>query len=410
MCVCMLLTKPFPFDIRVRKEAETLLEAGHEVTVLCRREEGEQTEEIVNGIRVYRHDPRNEARRWRDKITYLITQVHPSWAGALKRVIERESVDVVHVHDLRFVDTGLSVGGRFDVPVVADLHENYPEAVRQWRKMVDPTDILTDPMKLADRLGFPVVRYKRIERRCMRETDHVITVTEEAKDHYVRECGANSEDVSIVSNRAHLDSLDEMDIEPIEHDGFLITYVGSFGPHRGLETAIEAMPRIVDEVPEAHLLIVGSAGEESYERKLHALCESCGVADRVTFTGWVDFEFVPSYIAASDICVVLHAETAHTETTIPHKLFQYMTYRRPLIVTDVGPLERVVEATDSGIVIPTGDCVAMANAVQELRRNPVEREKFGENGREAVEKAYNWENEAENLRALYREITSSGHS
>ena len=402
MHICMLLTKPYPFDIRIRKEVKSLLAAGHEITLLCHKLEGEQSEEVVDGIRVCRHVPQNGLM---DKITFLTTEVHPSWERALREVIENASIDAIHVHDLAFVDTGLSVGDRFDLPVVADLHENYPEAVRQWRKMVNWPELFTAPMKLADQIGFPVIRYKRIERRCIREVDRVITVTEEAKRHYVHDCDADPENVQVVSNRADTDALDEMSTEPIDHDGFLISYVGSFGPHRGIETAIEAMPRIVDAIPDAQLLLVGSAGEERYEQKLHSLCETHDVADSVTFTGWVDFELVPSYIAASDICLVLHRSTAHTETTIPHKLFQYMTYRRPLIVTDVAPLERVVQATDSGIVIPAGDHTAVADAVEELHRNPTLREAFGERGRTAVENTYNWENEGEKLRALYRGLT-----
>jgi glycosyltransferase involved in cell wall biosynthesis len=410
MNICMLLTKPYPFDLRVKKEAETLLADGHDVTVLCRKGAADTDREIVDGVTVYRYAPTTTSRNLPDKVRYLCTQVHPYWATALREVIEAENIDALHVHDLRFADTGLSIGEQYGVPIVADLHENYPEAVRQWRRMVDWPTLVRHPAKLADRLGFPVIRYKRIERRCVRRADRLICVAEEAREHYVRDCGADPETTHVVSNRVDLSLLDRMDTQPIDHDGFLISYIGSYGTHRGLKTAIRALSHVVSEIPEARLLIVGSAGEEDYEQEIKEFCTEHNVRDNVTFTGWVDFEYVPSYIAASDICFVTHAETAHTNTTIPHKLFQYMALRRPVIVSDVKPLQRVVHDTDSGLVIPAGDHEAMANAVRKLYRHPETRAEFGENGRRAVEDRYNWENEAGTLRDVYRGLTDSGHS
>ena len=50
----MLVDKPYPNDTRVRNEAETLINAGYSVVVVCLRKEGEPRQEIVNGVRTYR--------------------------------------------------------------------------------------------------------------------------------------------------------------------------------------------------------------------------------------------------------------------------------------------------------------------------------------------------------------------
>lgn len=406
----MLLTKPYPFDLRVKKETKSLLADGHGVTVLCRQGTADTHREVVDGVTVYRYAPSTTSRSLPDKVRYLLTQVHPYWAGALREVVEAENIDAIHVHDLRFADTALAVGKQYGLPVVADLHENYPEAVRQWRRMVEWPVLVRHPAKLADRLGFPVARYKRIERRCVRRADRLICVAEEAREHYLRDCDGDPKKIHVVSNRVDLSLLDQIDIQPIEHDGFLVSYIGSYGAHRGLKTAIKAISHVVSEVPEARLLIVGSAGEKDYEQEIKDFCEKQNVRENVSFTGWVDFECVPSYIAASDVCFVTHSETAHTNTTIPHKLFQYMALRRPTIVSDVKPLERVVEDTNSGLVIPAGDDKAMANAVCKLYRHPEIRANLGENGRQAVEDRYNWENEASELQDVYRGLTDSQYS
>ncbi|HII03049.1 TPA: glycosyltransferase family 4 protein [Methanosarcinaceae archaeon] len=134
------------------------------------------------------------------------------------------------------------------------------------------------------------------------------------------------------------------------------------------------------------------------------LCKQLNIENDVIFTGWVDFSLVPSYIKASDVCLVPHHSNGHTNTTIPYKLFQYMSMEKPIIVTDCPPLKRIVEETGSGLVIPSGDYNKMAEAVVSLYENPESSKMMGENGKKAVEEKYNWKSEAEKLCALYKKI------
>jgi glycosyltransferase involved in cell wall biosynthesis len=285
---------------------------------------------------------------------------------------------------------------------VADLHENYPEAARQWRKGMDR------PRKVVQQVFTPVSRLRRLERDCVGRVDRTLAVTDEGRDHYIDDCGADPESVRVVSNTVDLPTFEEA--TPVEgyQDDYVVVYVGSFGPHRGLETAIKAFPEVIAEVPNARLLLVGSAGEDAYGQRLRDLVAEVGIADHVEFTGWVDFDDVPAYIAASDVCFVLHNDNPHTATTVPHKLFQYMALRRPVVVTDVGPLGRIVREYDAGRVVGDGDTVATAGAFVELHDAPT-RDRLGANARRAVEERYNWEHDAERLRSVYDEIQTSSN-
>src|SRR6266849_499763 len=55
--VMLLENNPYPQDTRVRNEAESLLAAGHRVTVLAPRERGQRAREVVNGVRTRRYRP-----------------------------------------------------------------------------------------------------------------------------------------------------------------------------------------------------------------------------------------------------------------------------------------------------------------------------------------------------------------
>lgn len=404
MRICMLLGKAYPPDIRVEKEVAALADAGHEVFVLSlpaqdrpAREQLENAEVIRRPIRDVHNGVTGRIRGLR----YLTTYVHQGWFRAGCEVIESADIDVLHVHDLPPVKTAIRLGEQYGIPVVADLHENWPEAKQFYRKGSFRQN-LTSPRLIFARLLKSPRRLRRFEQYSVRNADRVITPVEEGRQHYIRDCGADPDAVRVISNVVDLRAFDEADITPLgDDDEFVISYVGTFtGEHRGLDTVIEALPAVADTVPDARLVIVGP--KSRYGRTLERLCVELGVADRVEFPGRVPFGEVPSYLAASDVCLVPHRDNAHTATTVPHKLFQYMAMCKPVVVTDVGPLGRIVRETDAGLVVSPSDADTMAGSLVNIATNPERAARLGENGRTAVEERYNWEVEAEKLRDLYQ--------
>ena len=253
----------------------------------------------------------------------------------------------------------------------------------------------------------PVWRWKRLERMVLQRVDRIITVVDEAKEHYVNDCGIPPKKITVVMNAEDLEEfgnleIDESLVAKYKND-FVISYIGGFGPHRGIDTAIKSMPKVLEEIPDARLLLVGK-GSGEFDKEMRELCKDLKVENNVVFTDWVDFRLVPSFIALSDVCLVPHHASGHTNTTIPHKLFQYMVMKKSIIVTDCRPLKRIVEECNCGLVIPSGDYIGMANAVIRLYEDKEYARKLGENGRRAVEEKYNWENEAKKLCELYSRL------
>nr|WP_264475082.1 glycosyltransferase family 4 protein [Salinirubrum litoreum] len=412
----MLLPGAFPPDIRVRKEVTALRTAGYRVTVVASGPADRPKRETVAGASVVRLDRETRSGRaaWLASAGInLPTAIHPRWLVAVRRLHRRDPVDVLHVHDLPLGGTALLARRLFGTPVVLDLHENYPEAVTQWRRTT--RGFRSSPLGWLKRRLFPRSRWQRLERRWVRRADHVLTVVPEARDHYLRDCGADPSRVTVVSNTVELAQFTpgggrgEGSVRPTgtvdsgpdaASDVCTVSYVGGFGAHRGLDTAIRAVAALESGV---ELLLVGGGGGTT-ESELRALIAELGVGDRVTITGWVDFEEVPGYVAASDACLVPHARTPHTETTVPHKLFQYMATGKPVVVTDVAPLARIVDETESGLVVPAGDHDAMADAIRRLCGDAGLCGELGRNGRTAVEAEYNWDRDAKRLVAVYDEV------
>lgn len=393
----MVLEGTYPPDVRVAKEARALA-TEHDVALLCLGDSrGRERVEDLDVVR-FPWDDFFVAERAVNRANYLLRSYAPLWHREIRSFADAEAVDVLHVHDLPLVDTAARVADERRVPLVADLHENWPEAIRQYRTEKDALPRALDTAKR------PIRRIKRAERRAM-GSDAVLTPVEEGREHNLRDCGAPPGRVHVVGNTVDLEHYDT-DPDPIAFDGsdgFVVSYVGSFGPHRGLETLVDALPRLREQVPDATLLVVGS-GSDRYERALRERVRRKGVADAVTFTGWVDFEDVPRYVAASDVPTVTHRDTPHTRTTVPHKLFQYMALGKPVLVTDVGPLGRIVENEDCGEVVPPDDPVVAADALARLATDTDRAAELGANARRAVEREYNWAADAQVLRRVYRSL------
>ena len=96
----------------------------------------------------------------------------------------------------------------------------------------------------------------------------------------------------------------------------------------------------------------------------------------------------------ADIGLIPHRITAHTSSTIPNKLFEYMLLGKPVLATDMPPVRRIIEEVDCGLVYQTPE--AGVAAILRLR-DEAERRRLGENGRRAVLDRYRWDRDADEL-------------
>jgi glycosyltransferase involved in cell wall biosynthesis len=181
---------------------------------------------------------------------------------------------------------------------------------------------------------------------------------------------------------------------------FVVTFAGGFGPHRGIDTLIAAMPYLVELVPNARLLLIGSGSNDT---ELRTLAGELGVSDRVEFTGWIGIDEMRERLARSSVGTAPFTRSAHTDTMLPHKLFQYMGMGLPVVVTDCKPVARVVHETGAGEVARSGDAVSVARALARLA-DPERARAASEAGKRAVAERYNLAIEGMRLRELYESL------
>jgi glycosyltransferase involved in cell wall biosynthesis len=399
--ILMLLAKRFPPDIRVENEAASLLQVGHDVHLLCRGDARDAipVHESLGDLVVHTLTPPDERRGWTRYVPNvpLLWFSDAHWAREIRALWRSEGpFDVIHVHDLPLVKTALSVAKRTGADVVADLHENYPMALafNTAGKSYSPLGrFLLDPQ-----------RWERYEATSVPDCSGIIAVNEEMRSR-LDAAGISSDRITLVENfvesERFLGYAQDATIATSLKDRFVITYVGGFGVHRGLETALAAMPAVIRAVPQALLLLVGDGGNKS---DLEMMSRELALQDHVRFEGWVDFAKVPSYMAASDVCIVPPISSVQTEASLPHKIFQYMLMDKPVVASACAGIARVIEDTRCGLLFPPGDSDALAAALIRLTDASL-RARLGENGRRAVLDRYTWSHASARLIRLYEGLT-----
>lgn len=141
----------------------------------------------------------------------------------------------------------------------------------------------------------------------------------------------------------------------------VILHHGRLVRKRGIKTLIEAMPKIVGEIPEAKLVI---AGEGPEKQRLKRLAEELGVASHVRFLGLVPYERVPSVIKSSAVVVVPSLIEGHSASVV-----EAMAAARPVVATRVGGIVEVVEDGETGILVDPESSDQIANAVVRVLRD-----------------------------------------
>lgn len=402
----MVLDAPYPEDGRVTKEAVALMRAGHHVCLLCVRRPGEPARETVGGVavtRITRGVSLFAKTAW-DSITAL-TWRHPVFAWALGDFARAEHLDALHVHDLPLAGTVAAAAKTAGILWVLDLHENYPAGLQTWFSHK------TNPIvKLKNRAVMTYDRWLAYEGRMVRSATAVITVVEEMRSRVCAVHGVPPARVAVVTNSEWRDFFEQFpelpEVSQAYPGEYVLLYLGYYGPHRGLDTVIEAMPTILYSIPEARFVVIGRG---SIRADLEALSERVGVRDRVDFRGVVPYAEVGSWMRRADVNVVPHLRNEHNDHTVPHKLFQNMLSGQPTVVSSAPPLARIAVETGGARVYEAGHKGELARVIIELHGDLASARATATKGLAATRHGdYNWDTDQANLTSVYADMCWTG--
>jgi glycosyltransferase involved in cell wall biosynthesis len=368
----MITHEPFPPDIRIEKEVNSLRKLGHEVIIFAPQNRTDVPSElrftIVNS---------DESMNPRGVLS-----------GRLRKVLGASNLDIIHIQDTPGALSALICARLLGLPVFYDIHE-------LWTHLVLENNSAPSCRKMSWWLNLILD-----EGATCCNADRILTVVEEASSFFIRKYRIAPGRVVTLRNFESSERFEGVmpDSEVAEGRKYNITYVGGIdGPIRGLENVLYAAKILSRR--EVRFNIIGAGTHLS---ALQRLAWRLGLTESVRFTGWMEFEHAMGIVAASDLCLLPHISCVSTENTLPHKISQYLALGKPVISSDLRPIRRLF----SGAYIPWIPYTPrrLAEMIEELFREPEEAKPFAKKGYELFNQRYQWVGEERKLFKLYETL------
>ena len=392
----MILDKTFPPDPRVENEAISLIEKGYEVFLFCLKYKNEEENTVINGIHVIRYQS--------NKLEYKLSALaytFPFYTNRMKRKIshflDTYKIKAIHIHDIRIAEAVFKANKKLNLPTVLDLHDNMPEIMKLYPHLQKfPGKQIISPKK-----------WKQKEEEFINKATKICTVSQEFIDEVIGRTKISTNKIVLVPNTIHRSFYMEARIDNLiinKYDGnFVLLYLGDTGLRRGLQTAIEAVNILKDKIPSIKLVIVGKNTTDTILKKQ---VEDLGIQKFVTFEGWQNVKLFPSYIKASNVCISPLFRNIQHDVAYANKLFQYMSFKKPVLVSNAIAQKNLIKKTNSGLVHLERDSKDFALKVLTLYNDKDLCNILGENGKKFVEDEFCWEKTSKKLIDLYDNLES----
>jgi glycosyltransferase involved in cell wall biosynthesis len=346
--VCVIRQFYFPFDTRVRREVQALLDAGHEVDVICQQGAGEPTAEERGRLSIRRLSVRRRRQRTAQYLLEYLEFFLKAFAILSVRHL-RHRYDLVQVNSLPDPLVFAALVPRLTgTPVLLDLHECMPE----FFATKFGVDERRSPVRV---LGW-------LEQASIRFASLVTTCTDQMREAFIGR-GAPPAKVVVVFNGADEAVFDPQRFAPSTNGaGFELISHGSLEKRYGIATIIEAVARLED-IPGLRLKVYGDGPQlEELER----LTRRLGADDRIWFSrGFVPLDDLVAAIADADVGVVAVERNAFRDLTLCNKMYDFIAMETPAIVSRTRSVEAYFD--DSCFeLFDAGDVDALAAAIRTL--------------------------------------------
>ena len=355
--ICVIRQLYYDNDPLLRREVDALLGDGFEVDVLCMRRSGEARFERTGALTI-RRLPLSHVRGGMRRYLYEYGAFLVLAGAYLSALHIRRPYDLVQVNtppdSLVFAAIVPKLTG---TPVLLHLAEAMPEFFSS---------------KFKTSLTHPAVRMLgSVERLSVAFASQAITCTEQMREAFVRR-GSDEGRIDVVLNASDEKVFDpERFTVPPRSDGkFVLICHGTMEERYGLDTLIEAVALLRDEIPALAVQLIGGGTYRPYLERLAALRQ---VDDRVSFSmGWVSLEDLVRAIAAADAGVVAMKRDAFRDITHCNKMFDFVTMRKPALVSRTSAVQAYF-GDDSFEMFDSGDPADLARGIRSLYHDPERR-------------------------------------
>jgi len=320
----------------------------------------------------------------------LIARIWPSYSSDLHNALKREAsrFDIVHIHEIwhypHFAAYKAAVLNH--IPFVVTIHgslDSWCLNHKALRKKIYSALFQKNILKRA--AGIHAM------------TENEVEVIARFVDHKKIFCISNGIDPDEFD---HLPERSFLETRYPELDGKkVILFLGRLNRIKGLDLLIKAFLEVARMRDDVHLLIAGP-DENGYSEEIISLLSSGNILDKVTFTGMLEGEARLGAFSRADIFVLPSYSEGFSMS-----ILEAMTCKLPVIITKGCNFDEV-ETFDVGLVTDS-NAISLRRALVSLLDDSRRCSELGTRGNKLVLAKYTWNNIANQMSNIYREILHS---
>ncbi|MEQ1668578.1 MAG: glycosyltransferase family 4 protein [Sulfuriferula sp.] len=296
-------------------------------------------------------------------IPHTITRVggrwHPGALWSLRRAINNTQPDIIHAHMLK----SAAMVGRINhrVPCVATAHN--------------------------------IVKHISPFAHCQ----HVICVSEMVRDSLCQ-LGYPQQKCSVIHNAVETHAFSTAKRDVIRHqmgwqDALVVSCVARLVPAKGQIYAIQALPELVQSIPNIKLVLIGDGDDNN---KLVQLADAFDVTQHLVMLG-----------ARADVADLLAVTDIYLQPSIKEgfciAFLEAMATGLACIGTETGAIPSMLN-NNNGILIPSANVPAIVEAVSRLAQDQALRNQYAQAAKITANKQFSPEKQARDTVAVYREL------
>lgn len=306
-----------------------------------------------------------------------ISRMTKTVSKVLEKAKEQNS-DIYHLHDPELMPIGLKLK-RLGFKVIFDAHEDLPKQLLGKPYLNKPAKILLSKT------------FQAYEKYACKKFDYIVTATPYIRDKFLQ---INKNSINI-NNFPILGELSNLAVRVGKKDE--VCYVGGIAQIRGIKEVVKAM----EFTKNVKLNLVGAFNEKAVEEEVKGY-KGWESVNQAGFLGRNEVANIMSYSKAG--IVTFYPLPNHIDAQ-PNKMFEYMSAGLPIITSNFPLWKEIVEGNNCGICVNPLEPKEIADAINYILTHPEKAEQMGKNGKEAVEKKYNWGVEEKKLINIYSELT-----
>jgi glycosyltransferase involved in cell wall biosynthesis len=365
----------YKFDARVKRHAEALAQHGYAVDVISLADESQFDRTVkINGIRAGRYRGHSRAEYLRRYLGFFTKAVYK--AARLNHDYHYEAVIVCSIPDAAIV-SGL-IPKLTGSKLVLDMHDTMPELYQE---------------KFPGAFGTFGAAALRLEERMSARMADLVFAVHDLHAARLRETGIAPEKIVVILNTPdpRLFSPPQSDVQHACNSFTVVTH-GTINRRLGLDTAIDALKLVQNQLPNIRFRILGP-GEHRESVRAHV--KQLGLENIVEFEDGVPLEILADALRDASLGIVPNEATPATELMLPVKLLEYVNLGIPVIASNLRTIRHYFPEDAIRYFTPSNP-ESMAEALMHMYLHPEERRRQAFRAGE-VAKVISWEVQRQKL-------------